>query len=161
MHQPTDTHRTAKDLSPEELREYRLRLDEHFQNRKVDEALLQRAWHTACQVADMLYKDFGATQVAVFGSLAQQTWFSKSSDIDVVAWGFSGDTYLDALWETRNFSRTFKIDLVNFDSAKGRFRERIQDQAVSDPKNGNRLQQSEHHKSGNPNAERENSQRNK
>ena len=30
MHQPTDTHRTAKDLLPEELREYRLRLDEHF-----------------------------------------------------------------------------------------------------------------------------------
>ena len=130
MHQPTDTHRTAKDLSPQELKEYRLRLDEHFQNRKVDEALLQRAWHTACQVADMLYKDFGATQVAVFGSLAQQTWFSKSSDIDVVVWGLSGDTYLDALWETRNFSRAFKIDLVNFDSAKGRFRERIQDQAV-------------------------------
>ena len=130
MHQPTDTHRTAKDLSPQELKEYRLRLDEHFQNRKVDEALLQRAWHTACQVADILYKDFGATQVAVFGSLAQQTWFSKSSDIDVVVWGLSGGTYLDALWETRNFSRAFKIDLVNFDSAKGRFRERIQDQAV-------------------------------
>ena len=42
-----DTHRTAKDLSPEELKQYRRRLDEHFQNRKVDEALLQRAWQTA------------------------------------------------------------------------------------------------------------------
>lgn len=130
MHQPTDTHYTAKDLSPEELKEYRQRLDEHLQNRKVDEALLQRAWDTVYRVAAMLYEDFDAKQVAVFGSLAQGTWFSKSSDIDVVVWGLRGDTYLDALWETKNFSREFKIDLVNFDSTKGRFRERIQNQAV-------------------------------
>ena len=130
MHQPTDTHRTAKDLSPEELAQYRQRLDQQLQNRKVDEALLQRAWDTAHRVATMLYEDFGAARVAVFGSLAQGTCFSKSSDIDVVVWGLPGDTYLEALWEIRNFSREFKIDLVNFDSAKGRFRERIQSQAV-------------------------------
>ncbi len=123
-------HRTAKDLSPEELAEYRQRLDQHFQNRKVDEALLQRAWQTAHRVAAMLYEDFGATQVAVFGSLAGQKWFSKGSDIDIAVWGLPDDTYLDALWETRNFSPEFKIDLVNFHSAKGRFRERIQSQAI-------------------------------
>ena len=130
MHQPTDTHRIAKDLSPQELAQYRQRLNQHFQNRKVDEALLQRAWHTAYQIAAMLYEDFGATHVAVFGSLAEGVWFSKESDIDIVVWGLPSDTYLEALWETRNFSREFKIDLINFDSAKGRFRERIQDQAV-------------------------------
>ena len=133
MRQPTDTHRIVKDLSPEELAQYRQRLDQQFQNRKVDEALLQRAWQTAHRVAAMLYEHFGALQVAVFGSLAQQTWFSKSSDIDVVVWGLPGDTYLEALWETRNFSREFKIDLVNFESAKGRFRERIQSQAIHIP----------------------------
>ena len=130
MHQPTEDHRTAKDLSPEELAEYRRKLDQHFKNRKVDEALLQRAWQTAHQVAAMLYEDFGATQVAVFGSLAGQKWFSKGSDIDIAVWGLPGDTYLNALWETRNFSPEFKIDLVNFHSAKGRFRERIQSQAI-------------------------------
>ena len=130
MHQPTEDHRTAKDLSPKELAEYSRRLDQHFKNRKVDEALLQRAWQTAHRVAAMLYEDFGATQVAVFGSLAGRKWFSKGSDIDIVVWGLPGDTYLDALWETRNFSPEFKIDLVNFHSAKGRFRERIQSQAL-------------------------------
>ena len=124
------SQRTAKDLSPEELAEYSRRLDAHFRNRKVDAALLQRAWQTAHQVANVLYEDFGATQVAVFGSLAQQNWFSKWSDIDIAVWGLSGNTYLDALWETRNFSPEFKIDLVNFDSAKGRFRDRIQSQAI-------------------------------
>ena len=130
MHHPTDTHRTAKDLSPEELAEYSRRLNQHLRNREVDEALLQRAWHTAHRVAAMLYEDFGATQVAVFGSLAEQKWFSKGSDIDIAVWGLPGDTYLDALWETRNFSPEFKIDLVNFHSAKGRFRDRIQSQAI-------------------------------
>ena len=59
MHPPTEDHRTAKDLSPEELAEYRRKLDLQFQNRKIDEALLQRAWQTAHQVAAMLYEDFG------------------------------------------------------------------------------------------------------
>ncbi len=130
MFQPTDTYRTAKDLSPEELAEYSRRLDEHFRNRKVDEALLQRAWQTAHQVANMLYEDFGATQVAVFGSLAERDWFSKGSDIDIAVWGLSGDTYLDALWKTVGFSSEFKIDLVNFGETKGRFRKRLQTQAI-------------------------------
>ena len=136
MHQPTDTHRTAKDLSPEELAQYRQRLDQHFQNRKVDEALLQRAWQTAHQVATMLYEDFGATQVAVFGSLAGQKWFSKTSDIDIVAWGIPSDKYFRAVAQTIGFSEEFRIDLVSFDNCEGQFRERVQKQAVFIEKNG-------------------------
>ena len=130
------THRTAEDLSPEELAVYRRRLDQHLQNRKVDEALLQRAWQTAHQVATMLYEDFGATQVAVFGSLAQQTWFSKSSDIDIAVWGMPPDLYFRAVAQTIGFSQEFRIDLVNFDNCKGQFRERVQNQAVPIQKNG-------------------------
>ncbi len=130
MHQPTDTHRTTKDLSPEELEKYHKRLDKHLQNRKVDEALLQRAWHTAHKIALMLYDDFGAAQVAVFGSLAQQNWFSEWSDIDIVVWGLSSDQYLSAVSETIGFCMEFKIDLVKFENCKGLFLERIEKQAV-------------------------------
>ena len=128
MYQSTDTHHTAKDLSPEELAEYRQRLDQHFQNRKVDEALLQRAWQTAHRIAAMLYKDFGATQVAVFGSLAEADTFSKWSDIDIAVWGIPNDKYLRAASVTSNISGLFKVDLVDFDSCKGLFRQRIQSQ---------------------------------
>ena len=130
MHQPTDTHRTAKDLSPEELREYRLRLDEHFQNRKVDEALLQRAWHTAHRIAAMLYENFGAMQVAVFGSLAEQESFSKWSDIDIAVWGIPNDKYFRASSIASDISGLFKVDLIDFESSKGLFRERIQSQLI-------------------------------
>lgn len=128
MPQPTDTHRTAKTLSPEELKEYRIRLDEHFQNRKVDEALLQRAWYTAHRIAAMLYDDFGATQVAVFGSLAQRNWFSKWSDIDIAVWGIPSEKYFRASSRASDISGLFKVDLVDYENCKGVFRERIQKQ---------------------------------
>lgn len=135
MHQPTDTHHTAKNLSPEELAEYRQRFDQHLQNRKVDEALLQRAWQTAHRIAERLYKDFGATQVAVFGSLAEADTFSKWSDIDIAVWGIPNDKYFRAASVTSDISGLFKVDLVDFDSCKGLFRERIQSQ-LTPIKNG-------------------------
>ena len=130
MRQSTDTHRTAKDLSPAELAAYRERLDAHFRTRQVDEALLQRAWQTAYRVAAMLYEDFGATRVAVFGSLAERDWFSPRSDIDIAVWGLPPRAYFRAVSETIGFSSEFKIDLVDVESCKGRFRERVESQAV-------------------------------
>ncbi len=128
MHHPTEDHRTAKDLSPEELAEYRRKLDQHLQNRKVDEALLQRAWQTAHRIATMLYEDFDATQVAVFGSLAEPDAFSKWSDIDIAVWGIPNDKYFRASSVASDISGLFKVDLVDFESCKGVFRERIQSQ---------------------------------
>lgn len=130
MHHSTDTHHTAKDLSPEELAAYRQRLDQHFQNREVDEALLQRAWQTAHRVTAMLYEDFGVTQVAVFGSRTKRKSFSKWSDINIAAWGIPNDKYFQAVWEAEDISRLFEIDLVDFGSCDGLLRERIESQAV-------------------------------
>ncbi|MXV85045.1 hypothetical protein F4X88_05410 [Candidatus Poribacteria bacterium] len=130
MHHPTDTHRTAKDLSPEELAEYSRRLDQHLQNRKVDEALLHRAWHTVHRIASMLYEDFEATQVAVFGSLAEPEAFSKWSDLDIAVWGIPNDKYFRASSIASDISGLFKVDLVDFESCKGLFRERIQSQLI-------------------------------
>ena len=130
MHQPTDTHHTTKDLSPEELAQYRRRLDQHLQSRKADEALLQRAWHTVHRIASILYEDFDATQVAVFGSLAEPEVFSKWSDIDIAVWGIPNDKYFRASSIASDISGLFKVDLVDFESCKGLFRKRIQSQLI-------------------------------
>ncbi len=119
-----------KDLSSEKIQENRARLEKHFNKRTADEALLQRAWQTAQKLAAMLYEEFGATQVAVFGSLAQQNRFSKWSDIDMAVWGLSFDQYLRAVYETIGFSQEFNIDLVSFEDCKGMFRDRIQNQVI-------------------------------
>ena len=130
MHQPTEDHRTAKSLSPEEVAEYPRRFDQHFKNRKIDEALLQSAWQTAHRIASMLYEDFGASQVAVFGSLAEPGSFSKWSDIDIAVWGIPNDKYFRASSIASDISGLFKVDLVDFESCKGLFRERIQSQLI-------------------------------
>ena len=130
MHRPIEPHRTTKDLSPQELMEYRRRLDQQFKNRKVDEALLQRAWQTAHRIAKMLYEDFGATKVTVFGSLAEPDAFSKWSDIDIAVWGIPNNKYFRASSAASDISGLFKVDLVDFKDCKGLFRERIQNQLI-------------------------------
>ena len=92
--------------------------------------MLRRAWDTAYRIAAMLYKDFGASHVAVFGSLAQGTWFSKSSDIDIAVWGIPTEKYFRAVWEAEDISRLFKLDMVDFENCKGLLRERIESQSV-------------------------------
>ncbi len=131
MQNPIETQHTSEDSTSDEIKEIRTLLDEHLQNRKVDIELLKRAWHTAHQVATFLYKEFGAEQVAVFGSLSDGSWFSKDSDIDIAVWGLLGDTYLDAVWETNRYSTEFKVDLVNYHNANGQFKNRIQSQGIT------------------------------
>ena len=124
MHQAIDSYYTTKDLSPETLAQYRL------QNQKGDEALLQRAWQTVHRIAAVLYKDFGVSQVAVFGSLAQPDAFSNWSDIDIAVWGIPNDKYFRASSIASDISGLFKVDLVDFERCQGLFRERIQSQLI-------------------------------
>ena len=130
MHQSTESHRTAKNLTPEEIRRYRARHQRSAKTKQLDEPLLQRAWQTAHRVAGMLYEDFGATQVAVFGSLAAKEWFSKWSDIDIAVWGIPSEKYLRAMSEAENISRLFEVDLIDFESSSGLFRERVANGAI-------------------------------
>ena len=130
MRKATKTYPPPHTMSPEELADCRRHLKQQWATRHVDEALLQRAWKTAHQIAAMLYQDFGATRVAVFGSLAERDWFTQLSDIDIVAWGMPQEAYWDAYGKVVYFDATFNIDFVTFEETKGLFRERVQRQAV-------------------------------
>ncbi|MDE0315123.1 MAG: nucleotidyltransferase domain-containing protein [Candidatus Poribacteria bacterium] len=130
MQQTTNTQRTTKEMSSEELASCRKQLERRWKSRKVDEALLERAWQVAYEIATLLYDEFGATQVAIFGSLAEPINFTKSSDIDIAVWGLSDKTHSAAYWEVKGIDTGFKIDLINFDITKGIFQERIQQQAI-------------------------------
>lgn len=121
---------TATEMSPSELAECRENLKRQWENRQVDEELLQRAWAVAHRLAAALYQDYGASKVAVFGSLAERERFTKYSDIDIVVWGISYNRCLDALWETEDLGSEFKIDIINFKTINRSFRERILSQAI-------------------------------
>lgn len=121
---------TTAGMSPSELAICRENLKQQWETKKVDEELLQRAWEAAHSVATVLYQDYGASKVAVFGSLTERGCFTENSDIDMVVWGVSYNKCLDALWETEGISSEFKIDLIDFESIKGLFRQRILNQAI-------------------------------
>ena len=142
---------TTSGMSASELAKCRENLKRQWENRRVDKELLQRAWETARRLATVLYRDFGATKVAVFGSLTEPKRFTENSDIDIVVWGVSYNKCLDALWETKGLNPEFKIDIINFKSVDRLFRERILSEAIpidkaekdvltlmnaSDPENG-------------------------
>ena len=126
MHSTT----AAGGMSPSELAKCRENLKRQWENRQVDEELLQRAWQAAHHVATVLYQDYGASKVAVFGSLAERELFSKNSDIDIIVWGISYNKCLDVLWNTKGISSEFKIDLIDFETSNELFRERILNQAI-------------------------------
>ncbi|MCY3742963.1 MAG: hypothetical protein OXH00_18260 [Candidatus Poribacteria bacterium] len=121
---------STEKISPDELAACRKRLEAVWKNRVMDEGLLHEAWHTAHEVAMLLYDEFNASQVFVFGSLTEPMWFTKGSDIDIAVSGLSDDTYDKAYGKVIYFDAPFKIDFINFDRLKGLFRERVKHQAI-------------------------------
>ena len=117
-------------VSPDQLSACRKRLEQLWKSRTVDDSLLHRAWKTAYQVATLLYEEFGATHVFVFGSLTEPMVFMKGSDIDIAVSGLSNAVYNKAWGKIIDFDSGFKIDIINFDTSKGLFRERIKHQAI-------------------------------
>ncbi|MYF99610.1 hypothetical protein F4212_10860 [Candidatus Poribacteria bacterium] len=117
-------------ITLDQLASCRKHLERRWMSRKVDETLLERAWQIVYEIATLLYDEFGATRVAVFGSLTEPIGFTKSSDIDIAVWGISDDTHSKANNKVMDMSTSFKIDLINFDLTKGHFQERVQQQAI-------------------------------
>jgi predicted nucleotidyltransferase len=117
-------------MSADQLSACQKQLEQLWKSRIVDEGLLHRAWHTVNEVAALLYEQFGATQVAVFGSLTEPMWFTSGSDIDIAVSGLSHDAYDKAYKKIMNFDSEFKIDFINLDISKGIFRERVKHQAI-------------------------------
>ncbi len=117
-------------ITPDQLAACRKHLERRWKSRKVDETLLKRAWQAAYEVANLLYDEFCATKVAVFGSLAEPIGFNKTSDIDIAVWGLSDKEHTRANSKAMDLRTGFKIDLINYDLTKGQFKERVQQKAI-------------------------------
>jgi predicted nucleotidyltransferase len=89
-----------------------------------------RAREVAQQAAVLLKEQFGATQVAVFGSTVHGHWFSATSDIDIAASGLASDDYFTAVARLQDLSPEFKVDLVALEHCKAELRESIAREGV-------------------------------
>ena len=89
-----------------------------------------RAREVAQQAAALLKEQFGATQVALFGSTVHGHWFSTTSDVDLAASGLASDDYFTAVARLQDLSPEFKVDLVSLEHCKAELRESIAREGV-------------------------------
>lgn len=104
--------KTALELTPEELREYSLR-PRRRPNLAEKKRLMARAMRQARRAAELLKREFGATRVVLFGSLAHRLWFTPWSDIDLAVWGIAPGEFYRAAGTVLEMTNDFKIDIVD------------------------------------------------
>jgi len=125
--------KTALDLTPEERRKYRLvpapERQEIDRDRGV-ELRWEEAWDLVKTAAGLLRKKFGATRVAVFGSLVHEEGFGRWSDIDLAAWGIPPEQFYSAVARVTSLSSSFKVDLVDIEECRPTLRKLIEQEGI-------------------------------
>lgn len=86
----------------------------------------EKAWRLARTAASLLKEKFGATQVAVFGSLVHPQLFHRRSDIDLAVWGIDESEYYRAVSQLLSLDPDISFDLVEVEHASPRLREKIE-----------------------------------
>ncbi len=119
--------KTAFDLKQEEWSTYHpVAVD-----RKDQSERWERAQRVAQQAAETLRTQFGATRVAVFGSLVHRDSFNSWSDIDLATWGIPQDEFFRAVAAVTRLSADFKIDIVDMESCRPLLRTRIEEEGIT------------------------------
>lgn len=118
-----------KFFSPEFKEEYKKRLDEYENKRKYKlEKRKDRALSIANEVAKMLKKDYHATSVILFGSLAYGN-FGEYSDIDLYVIGFQGN-YWQAVSRAIEISQDIDISIMCEEDAYEEFKKEARERGI-------------------------------
>jgi uncharacterized protein len=123
--------KTARDLSLKEIQQYRESYKE--QEKKKEAKLLQRyhqAWSVAKKAAEILYQEFQAKKVVIFGSLRSIEHFSEWSDIDIAVWGIKPELYYKAVARIISLSTMIEIDIVDPDDCRQSLKETIEKEGI-------------------------------
>lgn len=123
--------KTVKDLSLEEIAQYRQSYKEREKQKKLKlEQRYKEAWETARKAAEILYGRYRAKKVAIFGSLRRDELFNEWSDIDIAVWGIEPGLYYKAVAEMISLSPTFKIDIVDPDDCSDSLKRLIEKEGI-------------------------------
>jgi predicted nucleotidyltransferase len=91
--------------------------------------LIKDAMKDAGRMASVLGKRFGAAEVILYGSLAEQKYFDKASDIDIAVKGI-GEKYFKAYGYCLRLSK-FNLDIRQYEDMPQRFKERVDKKGIS------------------------------
>lgn len=111
---------TAEQLAAYRAGRRRREAEEAERRRQRGEAALR----LAAEAAELLRAQFGATEVYLFGSLAEGAPFAMHSDIDLAARGL-GPAHYKALGRLLSLSRDFEFDLVDLDTCQEGLRDAV------------------------------------
>jgi predicted nucleotidyltransferase len=113
---PGATARDTPDVpavSAVELAEYRATARRRWQQEQQEVARRKaRAWEAARRAATLLKREFGATRVAAFGSLAREGGFTRWSDVDIAAWGIVPEDTFRAISAVMSIDSDIEVILV-------------------------------------------------
>jgi predicted nucleotidyltransferase len=121
-------NKTALELSPQQWQSYHLAA---IPFASADSERWQRGWQLANLLAKLLREQFGATRVAVFGSLNSPDWFDAHSDIDLAVWGIPPTQFYRAVAAVTAISDEFEVDLIDGDTCLAPLRQTLEREAVT------------------------------
>jgi predicted nucleotidyltransferase len=107
------------DLTPEQIAIYRFKAHQRRRQEQPEiERRRQHAWEAAREAARLLKREFGATRVVVFGSLARGIGFTQWSDVDIAAWGLASEDTFRAIGVIMDLKTEVKVNLVDINTAR-------------------------------------------
>jgi len=121
---------TALELNREEWRSYNPSEGSKLYKKTDISIRKTEALKLARRAAYLLRKEFGATKVVIFGSLAHGEWFNHRSDIDLAAWGIIPESFYSAVASVTGLSSSFKIDLLDIGECKPWLRKIIEGEGI-------------------------------
>lgn len=123
--------KTALDVTDEDIRVYRETARRRASQPDPErEAHRERGWQAARRAAALLREEYAATRVAVYGSLARGTGFTKWSDVDLFAEGIPPDSWINAIGEVFESEDAIEVNLAPLEAMKPHIRERALAEAV-------------------------------
>jgi predicted nucleotidyltransferase len=125
--------RTALDLTPQERMVYSpLRAIE--QRRRSGNIQVEERWQNAQgiarEAAKILYEEFRATKVVLFGSVTDRSRFTLWSDVDLATWGIAPERFYAAVAAVTGVSDEITVDLVDAEECSTALRKTIQQEGV-------------------------------
>lgn len=118
-------------VSKQKMAVYKATADRRWQQEQQKlSSSFRHKWLIAEKAAEMLKKEFGVQQVAVFGSITQKALYHLRSDLDIAVWGLDEKKIHRAVAKLLQLEPSHRIDLVRIEDARDSLRSVIDQEGV-------------------------------
>ena len=118
-------------VSKQKMAVYKATADRRWQQEQQKlSSSFRHKWLIAEKAAEMLKKEFGVQQVAVFGSITQKALYHLRSDLDIAVWGLDEKKFHRAVAKLLQLEPSHRIDLVRIEDARDSLRSVIDQEGV-------------------------------